>query len=343
MKLLIVTQKVDRNDPVLGFFHGWLIEFAKHVEKLHVICLEMGEFDLPGNVSVHSLGKEEGSSRFKYVWRFYKYIFLLKNEYDSVFVHMNQEYVLLGGIFWKKFGKKIFLWRNHAQGSIFTRFAVLLSDKVFCTSEQSFTAKFNKTKIMPVGVDTNMFTQRINQVKENTFLVLGRVDPVKRLEDIIEAVSLLKEKGIVNSVHIVGDPKESNRGYKVLLQDIVRKKGLEQNILFFPGVPYSEASSVYGRYNLFINVTPSGSLDKTIFEAISSGLIPVVANQFFRGVLPDGLVINNGNSEILAEALEYAISITKSIPPDLTQVMKSISQKHSLQNLSLELMGEMSL
>jgi len=32
MKLLILTQKVDIDDDVLGFFHGWLEEFAKNVE-----------------------------------------------------------------------------------------------------------------------------------------------------------------------------------------------------------------------------------------------------------------------------------------------------------------------
>ena len=59
MKLLIITQKVDINDPVLGFFHRWLEEFAKHYEFVTVICLEKGEHRLPENVKVLSLGKEK--------------------------------------------------------------------------------------------------------------------------------------------------------------------------------------------------------------------------------------------------------------------------------------------
>ncbi|MFH0892331.1 MAG: glycosyltransferase family 4 protein [Candidatus Falkowbacteria bacterium] len=58
MKLLICTQKVDINDDVLGFFHSWIREFAKHYEKVTVICLYKGEYDLPENVKVLSLGKE---------------------------------------------------------------------------------------------------------------------------------------------------------------------------------------------------------------------------------------------------------------------------------------------
>ena len=29
MKLLLVTQNVDRTDPILGFFHQWVEEIAK--------------------------------------------------------------------------------------------------------------------------------------------------------------------------------------------------------------------------------------------------------------------------------------------------------------------------
>ena len=90
MRLLIVTQAVDRNDPVLGFFHRWIEEISQHVQTVHVVCLKEGPHSLPSNVTVHSLGKESGRSRLKYVTRFYSYIWKFRGEYDAVFVHMNQ-------------------------------------------------------------------------------------------------------------------------------------------------------------------------------------------------------------------------------------------------------------
>ena len=75
MRLLIYTQKVDKNDPVLGFFHQWIEEFAEHLDALEVVCLEKGEYTLPGNARVTSLGREEGKGRMTYVWRFYKHLF----------------------------------------------------------------------------------------------------------------------------------------------------------------------------------------------------------------------------------------------------------------------------
>ena len=71
MKLLILTQKVDANDDVLGFFVRWMDEFKKKVDKLSVICLEKGNGENE-NIPVYSLGKEKGASRVKYIKNFLK-------------------------------------------------------------------------------------------------------------------------------------------------------------------------------------------------------------------------------------------------------------------------------
>lgn len=343
MKLLIITQKVDKNDPILGFFHSWLVEFASKVEMLHVVCLEKGEYDLPSNVFVHSLGKEDGRSKIKYTWKFFKYIYSLRREYENVFVHMNQEYVLLAGLWWKINGKRVFLWRNHKKGNLLTRVAVLFSQKVFCTSPDAFVARFKKTIQMPVGIDTTIFSLKINQILENTFLVLGRADPVKRVDTIIDAVKILKEKGVAIKVHIVGDSSDRNNLYMDYLKNKTLEAGLDEDILFFPAVPYTEVSVWYRKYNLFINLTPEGSLDKTIFEAIASGLVPVVGNSFFEGKLPNDLIVNTGDSKRIANALEYALYIAHSVPPEFREKMKQLSEENSLQNLSKKLMYKMSV
>ena len=155
MRLLIITQKVDINDDLLGFMHGWIIEFARHCKQVIVICLEKGEYELPENVKVLSLGKEVSRSKIQYLKRFYQYIWQERKNYDSVFVHMNKEYVILGGVFWKLWGKRIALWYNHLKGNIVSRLSSVLADVIFFTSPFSFFSKSKKAKIMPSLLSSN--------------------------------------------------------------------------------------------------------------------------------------------------------------------------------------------
>ena len=147
MKLLILTQKVNKNDAILGFFHRWIEEFSKHCDKLTVICLKKGEYDLPDNVKVLSLGKEGGVSRLKYIFRLYKYIWQERKNYDFVFVHMNVEYVVLCGILCKLLRKKIGLWYMHKSVTWKLRLAEKLSNTIFTATKESFRLKSDKLKI----------------------------------------------------------------------------------------------------------------------------------------------------------------------------------------------------
>jgi hypothetical protein len=105
----------------------------------------------------------------------------LRRSYDTVFVHMNQVYVLLGAPLLRLMGKRIVLWRNHPKGTLATRLAVALSDRVLCTSTASFTARFSTTRLMPVGIDTNLFAPGPVQRDERSVAMVGRVMPSKRV------------------------------------------------------------------------------------------------------------------------------------------------------------------
>src|SRR5262245_47547882 len=104
MKLLVVTQTLDLNDPILGFFHRWVEEFAKHFDTVTVIALKVGAHNLPKNVAVHSLGKEIGLERGPRILRYVGLLLRLRREYTHVFAHMNPEYVIGGGLMWRLLG-----------------------------------------------------------------------------------------------------------------------------------------------------------------------------------------------------------------------------------------------
>ncbi len=260
MKILILTQKVDKNDPILGFFHRWLVEFAKHYEQVSVICLGKGQYDLPSNVRVYSLGKENGRSVFKYLFNFYKYIWSLRKEYDAVFVHMNQEYVLLGWKTWFLLDRPIYLWRNHVKGNFLTRLAVIFSRKVFYTSPQSFTAQFKKAMVMPVGIDTAFFKPDPQASRAtHSILFLGRISPVKK---VLEFVEWFNQQAESYSATLAGEALPKDKAYEAL----VRRRA-SNRIKFVGPVTQNQALELYQTHETYVNKTPAGSFDKTIFEA----------------------------------------------------------------------------
>lgn len=313
MRLLILTQKVDQNDDVLGFFHVWLLEFAKQIEEIHVICLYEGTHNLPTNVHVHSLGKENRESRLQYILKFYKYIFSLKNSYDTVFIHMNPEYLALGSIVWKILGKRIFLWFNHAKGNLFVKLFKNFADKIFCTSEFAFVKKYEKTELMPAGIDTTIFIDQAEKREPNSFLLFGRISPIKKIHTLLPALKTLKDRKAPFTVTIMGDAPPQDKTYEEKLQKDLEPYIQKGIVSLKSGVPNKEAVGVFNAYEFYINLTPSGSFDKTILEAMACGTIPLVANRSFEGVLEANRLLEEDSAEDLAKKINAALQNDKAV------------------------------
>lgn len=302
-KILILTQAVDKSDPVLGFFHRWIEEFARQYEQVTVICLRKGHYELPSHVKILSLGKEEGRGRLMYLLRFYRFIWKERKNYDKVFVHMNQEYVLLGWKMWKLLGKSVFLWRNHAQGSILTRLAVALAHKVFYTSPHSYTARFGNAVKMPVGIDTEFFkpdplTERI----PGSVLFLGRISPVKQVLEFVEWVNLHTEYSYVT---VAGPVLSQDRLY---YEEV--KRMASHKIKFIGPVDQEGALRLYQSHEIYVNMTPAGSFDKTILEAAACAMKIKIGNEdlkFLEEKTPEetrAFVIKNHNLELLVSKIK---------------------------------------
>jgi glycosyltransferase involved in cell wall biosynthesis len=311
LNLLIITQKVDFNDDLLGFFHGWIKEFAKYCKSVIVISLQKGEYDLPQNVKVLSLGKERGRSRLKYLSNFYKYIFQERKNYDAVFVHMNPIYIVLGGIFWKIFGKKVFLWYIHPKADKFLKPAMLLVDKIFTASPHSFPLKSKKLEITGHGIDLTFF-RRYEEIKKipNSLLFVGRISPVKNLHILIDAANILHQSDINFVLNIVGDKDERFPDYfEKIKKDSANLEKLGK-IKFLGKIPNKEMPKIYNQNEVLINLTPSGSFDKAILEAMACGCLVLVANKSFEGVLSKEFIFNQEDFQDLASKLIWALKLS---------------------------------
>jgi glycosyltransferase involved in cell wall biosynthesis len=340
MRLLIVAQTVDRDDPVLGFFHVWIARLAEDFERVEVICLKEGKHEFPANVRVHSLGKEQGTkSRVAYARSFLSLVWKLRYDYDAVFVHMNQEYLLIAGWLWALLRKPAYLWRNHHDGSWLTDVAALFCKKVFCTSRFSYTAKYTKTVFMPVGVDTEYFKPDDAVTRDsNRILALGRLARSKRMDVLLEALALLPEA----RADIVGSPLAKDEVYVHGLRNLAQALDLGGRVFFSPGVRQEEAVVLYQQHGIFVNCSSSGMYDKTIFEAMASGCLVLASNKNLEGEVDDAYVFPEGDSGTLAKKLSFLLSLPEEERASRSAVLRAYaSSHHSLQALMEKLALEL--
>ncbi len=339
MRLLIFTQKVDKNDSVLGFFHGWITEISNNFESVEVICLEKGEYNLPKNVTVYSLGKERGISKISYIVNLYKYLFLIKGSYDRVFVHMNQEYILLAGLYWKILNIPVYLWRNHKDGSILTRIAVILSTKLFCTSTDSFTARFNNAVIMPAGIDTGVFRPISGVVrKKYSVCMVGRIAPIKHIEMALSAINTMILSGEQVSLTIVGSYLERDRHYYESVKKLASESTIASYVQFVEGVSFDKLPEIYSSHEVCLNFTDSGSFDKTIVESASCGAIPLVSNKSLQKLIPEKC-FTEAEPEIIATKIKILLEPHEQIEiqDELSEFVKSQSLSTLVKKLLIEM------
>lgn len=309
MKILIVTQKVDQNDDVLGFFHRWIDEFAKYCEQVTVIALGVGEYNLPTNVRVFSLGKELGVSKIKYLINFYSIIVKERNHYEAIFVHMNHIYIVIGGLLWRLWGKRISFWYSHKSVTFSLRIATLLTHHVFSPARIGFRINTRKLIVTGQGIDTTFLdpVSRSHVNKDHTVLnvvTIGRISPIKDYETIIRAVNFAKEKGIMIKFSIVGGASSKDVLYEAQMKKLVSKLKLSPNVIFVGPV----ANKLIYRYlteaDLFLSAGKTGGVDKAVLEAWAYGVPTISCNESFKEDLsPMDLYFMEGDSTALGEAI----------------------------------------
>jgi glycosyltransferase involved in cell wall biosynthesis len=309
MRLLVITQVVDKNHANLGFFHEWLRRLSLEVEQLTVICLQKGQCDLPLNVRVFPLGKDERASRLAYLWRFFRVITRERKNYDGVFVHMNQIYIVLAGLFWKLWKKPVLLWYVHRSVSPTLLVAERWASGIFTTSPESFRLKSVKVHYVGHGIDTILFNNTSTPTLQPLRLVTaGRIAPAKDLETIIKGFAqVVKSAPNRNAtLTIVGEVgKAADKKYSEELRALVSHLGLTDKVVFTGPITQQELPYVLSSHSIFIHASKTGSVDKAVLEALALGLEVATSSEGFHSLGQKGIVTNfeAQNSARLADAI----------------------------------------
>ncbi len=338
MKLLIITQKVDRNDPVLGFFHGWLRELSGHYEKISVICLEQGDYDLPDHIKVYSLGKPKTGwpvaglrrlvAKGSALLSFYRLIVQKGNDYDAVFVHMNAEYIVWAGPVWWFMGKKMGLWYNHTVGSWALKIAARIVDVLMHTSPFAYTARYRQAVRMPAGIDTNIFQPELATTKQSTLIYFqGRIAKAKKVDILLDAYDQVRHFFPVARLELVGPIDEA---YLAPLRTKYFNYIADGELVFLGPQTYENTPQLFRQALVTVNLTADGNYDKTVLESLACGIPVIVSSQAFADA--PVVKIEAADASLLASAL---IKILEGgVYPAPEECVKYVREHHSLQVLA---------
>lgn len=312
MKLLITTQVIDINDPILGFFHGWVLEFAKHFDELHIICLRKGVYDFPSHVTVYSLGKEEGENRLKYTFRFYRFFahIFLTVRVQYVFFHMGALYNILAAPFFlvrNFFGTKFYWWKAHGYINYVGKIALYFVDRVYTSTESGFPIQSRKRHIVGQAINVSKFVQAPSIKRYNEIIFIGRIVPIKKLEDFIDTAKILYDAGYTGVCSIIG-PVDDIR-YTDTLKERIKKYNLLGKVQIIPPKTGQELVDWYSHASVFLNTSRTESMDKTVLEAMLCGCIPVTANRAFIDLLShDRLYLKDATASMYAARIQELLA-----------------------------------
>ncbi len=339
MRLLICTQSVDKNDPILGFFHRWIEEFAKHFEHIYVICLNKGEYSLPPNVSVYSLGKETGGNRIMYLVRFYRFFskIFFATKVDFVFFHMGAIYNILSAPFFlirKLFGTKFYWWKTHGHINGMGKIASVFTDRIYTASKESFPLNVKKRIIVGHAVDTNTFNFKPAELLHTVqILCVGRISKVKNIEVVIDVARLLKAKNILFHVDIVGITIDQE--YQKLLNEQIERYDLTKEVIFIGPKKLPELIGHYHTGHILLNPSKTGSIDKVVLEAMSCGVVPIAPCGAYSTVLGDyRLCVKNNTAEEYVSIIENLIAKKDERYTLTGELRKDVTNNHTLETLT---------
>jgi len=335
MRILIICQKLASDDDLMGAFVAWVRAIAKNVDHVDVVCLGVGEYKLPDNVKVYSLGKERGVGRIGRWLNFVKLMFKLMPKNDVTFSHMCPVFSIASWPFVKLYGKKATLWYAHGGVTGKLRWAEKMVDVIFTSTREGCRLDSDKIKIVGQGIDMERFDiekrkdlpagrqgkgeredgqllrspwERSEQGKFQIVSV-GRIAPSKDYETMIRAAEVLVLKGVTDfEIKVIGKANlKEHEEYFSKIKDMVRELKLEPYIKFVGVVPNSEVVKYYQEADLYLNMSHTGSLDRAIVEAMACGCIVLTCNEAARGVLSnvglERLMYEKTNHTQLAEKI----------------------------------------
>jgi glycosyltransferase involved in cell wall biosynthesis len=325
MRLLIVNFAMDQASPVLAWQHTVACCLAAVCERVVVITEHQGVCDIPSNLTVYAVPK--CFQRFPLRWIKAKWLMLVyltmlceREKFESCFIHMAHEWSYRYFSVLKYFQVPILLW--YAHGSVTSRLRLSLAcvDRVVTSTSEGFRIRSPKVRVIGQGIDTKLFRLRNSRGPSSTVIYVGRISKRKRVDLIIEAMGALVAEfpKISWKLLLVGAAHNSqDSAYQTTLEERADRLGIGDRVDFVGARFHWELPSLYESVFVHVNLSETGSMDKTVMESLAVGCPVLTSNEAIIPIL-DGdvrFVVTDTTPRSVASKIYNLFCTQKSIDP----------------------------
>jgi glycosyltransferase involved in cell wall biosynthesis len=201
--------------------------------------------------------------------------------------------------------------------------------------------KRDKLEVIGQGIDTELFAPDGTPADDPPMILsAGRLSPVKDHPTLLRALKLCRERGraCFQAVILGGPATAADEAYARSLHAMTRDLGLAGCVRFEPARPLSELPPWYRRSTLNVNMTRTGSGDKTVLEAMSCERLCVFANEGFcevAGPHAAMLFFRGGSETELCERIESCLSLPAGKHVETRQSLRQfVIENHGLARLA---------
>ncbi len=327
-----------------------------HLAKHHkvIIITEEGNQENLSNIRVKVVSKSSIPKirGFLKIIRYVNSTYKNRDEYDVVYIRTFSLPELIAGVFAKKFLKKplFFLipgtWIFVGEGNkirflryIFKKTCkhanrIIVYSNLILPEIRQLIGKIDDSKVVSIKnpVDSKQFSPLDNNFED--LLFVGRIHPLKSIEDIIKSLPKVKEKFPNVKLNLVG--KIESQKYYQSLKNLIKKLECEENVIFIGPIPHKKIEQYYQNSKIFVFMGKNEGIPRSMLEAMSCGKVVIAApNSGIPDVIIDsknGILVKNGEHDLLSNKIINLLSDIELAKKLGTEARSTIEKEHTWSN-----------
>jgi glycosyltransferase involved in cell wall biosynthesis len=327
---------MDENDPIFPHQIKIARALSQHFTQVYVITnkFQQPTESLPANIFIHPIKWRNNQPFFNIFRVLHAFLSAVrKSRFQTIFSHMTEVQSAIIAPIAKILRIRHVLWYAHKSKSPYLIWNSLWIDSIVTSTRASCPIRSPKVMAIGQGVETSnfAFNNDRNYVKRGRWIHVGRIDPSKKIELLIELFQNNLHQNMHSHLQFIGVPTSTSPEYFNHIKTIADKVPMGK-VSLVGKKNHMQICEALNDSDLFIHGF-QGSLDKSLVEATLTGIPVITCNKEYLeefGPLSTFLDMTLSDLDILKEELD---TFYKLDPSSLSQISKRrveiASMKHS--------------